>query len=63
MIQSPLTLAKELKFYKNNDGNKTLKNSIELGSKLLSLPISEEHTKKEIMYVCRKIKLFFNKYN
>jgi dTDP-4-amino-4,6-dideoxygalactose transaminase len=40
-----------------------MKNSDNLGKKILSLPISEEHTVKEILYVCKKIKLFFKKYN
>lgn len=59
MIHYPYML-NELKFYKNNSGNKSLKNSIKLGKKILSLPISEEHTEKEITYVCHMIKKFFN---
>ena len=35
-------------------------NSNKLGNKILSLPISEEHTKKEILYVCKQIENFFN---
>ena len=30
-----------------------------LGKKILSLPISEDHTIKEIAYVCKMIKNFF----
>lgn len=48
----------ELKFF---NSNKKLKNSYKLGSQILSLPISEEHKKKEIIYICKKIKNFFNK--
>ena len=32
-----------------------------LEKKILSLPISEEHTKDEILYVANKISLFFKK--
>ena len=37
-----------------------LKKSFKLGNKILSLPISEEHTKKEINYISRKINDFLN---
>lgn len=47
----------ELKFFKYK--RKLLK-SENLGSKILSLPISEEHSEKEINYVAEKIKEFFN---
>ena len=33
-----------------------------LGKKIISLPISEEHTKKEIMFVSSKISEFFSKH-
>ena len=45
----------ELKFFKYK---KSLINSKNLGSKILSLPISEEHTEKEIEYVANKINDF-----
>ena len=38
---------------------KFLKKSKNLGKKILSLPISEEHSKKEIIYVANKVKNFF----
>ncbi len=56
MIHYPYML-NELKFFKYK---KKLKNSYNLGKKILSLPISEEHTKKEIIFVIDKIKSFFN---
>lgn len=55
MIHYPYML-NELKFFKNN---KKLNKSYNLGKKILSLPISEEHTVKEIKYVCNVIKKFF----
>ena len=55
MIHYPYML-NELAFFKNK---KILKNSYNLGKKILSLPISEEHTKKEIHFVCKKINSFF----
>ena len=60
MIHYPYMLG-DLKFYKNCKGVKTLKNSKNLGKKILSLPISEEHSVSEIKYVCKKIKIFFEK--
>ena len=56
MIHYPYML-NELKFFKYK---KSLINSKNLGSKILSLPISEEHTEKEIEYVANKINDFFN---
>ena len=56
MIHYPYML-NELKFFPNT---KNLKNSKGLGKKILSLPISEEHTEKEIYFVVKKIKEFFN---
>jgi len=57
MIHYPYML-NELKFFKYK---KKLKNSNKLGDKILSLPISEEHSNKEINYICDKIRLFFAK--
>ena len=54
MIHYPYML-NQLKFFPN----KKLKNSNLLGKKILSLPISEDHTKKEIQFVCKKISSFF----
>ena len=45
----------DLKFFKYN---KKMKNSYKLGNKILSLPISEEHSNKEIKYICEKIQIF-----
>ena len=59
MIHYPYML-NELKFF---NSPAKMKNSDNLGKKILSLPISEEHTVKEILYVCKKIKLFFKQYS
>ena len=48
----------ELRFFKHFD---KLKNSNNLGKKIISLPISEEHTKKEIIFISTKIEEFFSK--
>jgi dTDP-4-amino-4,6-dideoxygalactose transaminase len=55
MIHYPYML-NELKFFPNS---KSLKKSKNLGKKIISLPISEEHSKKEIYFVIKKIKDFF----
>ncbi len=55
MIHYPYML-NELKFF---NYKKKIKNSYKLGNKILSLPISEEHSNKEINYICDKIRLFF----
>jgi dTDP-4-amino-4,6-dideoxygalactose transaminase len=57
MIHYPYML-NELKFFKNK---KNLPKSKNLGKKILSLPVSEEHTEKEIIFVCKMIKKFFSK--
>ena len=57
MIHYPYML-NEVKFFPNG---KNLKNSTKLGEKILSLPISEEHTQKEINYVSKKIIQFYQK--
>ena len=57
MIHYPYML-NELSFFKYK---KRFKNSNQLGKKILSLPVSEEHTKKEINYVTNKINSFFQK--
>jgi len=60
MIHYPYMLS-ELKIFHNSKGTKTLKNSKNLGKKILSLPISEEHNLNEIYYIIKNIKLFFKK--
>ncbi len=55
MIHYPYML-NEVSFFPK----KTLKNSKKLGDKILSLPISEEHSKKEIEFVSKKIIEFFD---
>ena len=55
MIHYPYML-NELNFFPNG---KKLVNSFELGKKILSLPISEEHSEKEILHISKKIKQFF----
>jgi dTDP-4-amino-4,6-dideoxygalactose transaminase len=57
MIHYPYML-NELNFFPNR---RKLKNSYKLGEKLLSLPISEEHTEKEINFICQKINNFYFK--
>ncbi len=57
MVHYPYML-NELQFF---NYKQKLRNSKNLGKKILSLPISEEHTKKEIIYVCKQIKNFFKK--
>jgi len=54
MIHYPYMLC-DLNFYKNTKGVNSLLNSKGLAKKLLSLPISEDHTIKEIEYVSKKI--------
>ncbi len=59
MIHYPYML-NELKFF----GNQKINNAKNLGKKILSLPISEEHSSKEIKIVINKIQKFFqNKIN
>ena len=55
MIHYPYML-NELKFFPKT---KDLKKSQRLGKKILSLPISEEHSEKEIYFVTEKIIEFF----
>ena len=57
MIHYPYML-NELKFFPKGNN---LKNSKNLGKKIISLPISEEHTEREINYVSKKIEEFFKK--
>ena len=57
MVHYPYML-NELKFFKNKSKLKNCKN---LGKKILSIPISEEHSLKEIKFVSKKINEFFEK--
>ena len=61
MIHYPYML-NDLNFYKNNKGSRNLKNSKKLGDKILSLPITEDHSNKEIIYICKRIKEFSKLY-
>jgi len=54
MIHYPYML-NDLKFFGKK---KILINSNNLGDKILSLPISEDHTHKQIIYICKKLKEF-----
>jgi len=56
MVHYPYML-NEMNFFPKG---KKLFNSKNLGKKIISLPISEEHSKKEIIFVAKKIKEFFN---
>ena len=58
MIHYPYML-NQLKFFPQKKLNK----ANGLGGKILSLPISEEHTKKEIFYVIKLVKFFFKNIN
>ena len=58
MVHYPYML-NELKFYKKSKGVNSLNNSKKIGKKIISLPISEEHSEREITYVCDKIKTFY----
>jgi len=57
MVHYPYMLS-EMKFF---NYKKNFKNSKNLGKFILSLPISEEHSLKEIDYVSKSIKDFFNR--
>ena len=57
MIHYPYML-NELRFF---DYKKYLPKAHNLGKKIISLPISEEHSPKEIIYICKQINLFFSK--
>ena len=59
MIHYPYML-NELKFFKFS---KKLKKAYKLGGKILSLPISEEHSEKEIKFFSKLIKIFFSNKN
>jgi len=61
MIHYPYML-NELNFYKKNKGSNNLINSKGLGKKILSLPITEDHTDQEIIYICKKINEFSKLY-
>jgi len=57
MVHFPYML-NELNFFPKG---KNLSNSKNLGKKIISLPISEEHSEKEIKFITEKIKLFFHR--
>ena len=59
MIHYPYMLS-DLKIFKNQKGHKNLTNARKLGNKILSLPISQDHTKKEILYIVKNVKKFFS---
>ena len=61
MIHYPYML-NDLNFYKKNKGSNNLINSKGLGNKILSLPITEDHSNKEIIYICKKINEFSKLY-
>ena len=56
MVHYPYML-NELKFF----NGKNVKKAKDLGNKILSLPISEEHTDNQIKYVVQKINSYFRK--
>ena len=62
MLHYPYTLD-ELSFFKNVKGVNKVPNTKNLGNKILSLPISEDHNSKEIKFISRMINVFFKKNN
>ena len=56
LIHYPYML-NELKFFNNKN---KFKNSYNLGKKILSLPISEEHSIDQIKHISKKINFFYN---
>ena len=58
MIHYPRML-NELKIFKKNSKISYLAKANNLGSIILSLPISQEHSVEEIKYIIKKIKIFF----
>jgi dTDP-4-amino-4,6-dideoxygalactose transaminase len=62
MLHYPYTLD-ELSFFKNVKGVNKVPNTKNLGNKILSLPISEDHNIKEIKFISRMINVFFKKNN
>ena len=56
MVHYPYML-NELKFF----NGKKVKKAKDLGKKILSLPISEEHSDDQIKYVVKKINSYFKK--
>ena len=56
MVHYPYML-NELKFF----NGKEVKKAKDLGKKILSLPISEEHSDDQIKYVVQKINSYFKK--
>ena len=59
MIHYPYML-NELNFFKSS---RKLKKAYKLGNKILSLPISEEHSESEVKFIARSIKSFYKKKN
>ena len=57
MIHYPYML-NELNFF---NYKKYLSKAHKLGNKIISLPISEEHSAKEIIHICKQINIFFKK--
>ncbi|WP_440932448.1 DegT/DnrJ/EryC1/StrS family aminotransferase [Candidatus Pelagibacter sp.] len=60
LIHYPRMLS-DLKIFDKNKSSSSIKIAKNLGDKILSLPISHEHTREEIRYVCSKINEFYNK--
>ena len=60
MVHYPYMLS-ELKIFRNQKGLKKIFNAKKLGDKILSLPISQDHSKNEVKYIIKIIKEFFNK--
>ena len=55
------TMLSDLKIFNKNKSSTSIKIAKNLGDKILSLPISHEHTRKEIQFICDRINEFYNK--
>ena len=60
LIHYPKMLS-DLKFFNKNKSSTSIKIAKNLGNKILSLPISHEHTRNEIRFICNRINEFYNK--
>jgi dTDP-4-amino-4,6-dideoxygalactose transaminase len=60
MLHYPYTL-NELSFFHGTKGINKIPNAKNLGKKILSLPISEDHSIKEVKFICKFIINFFRK--
>lgn len=62
MIHYPQMIC-DMKIFSKTKNVKKIKFAKNLGSKILSLPISQDHTSKEIEFISKKIISFYSKYD